>query len=509
MKIKSLKIVATLLLSLILIYCNFRFDIDVAYVVFSIVIIVISSLFAPGWFYSIIIFSCLICVLVEMHIFRVYGFPLSKISEQFFNVTLDTNFGEFISYLSLISRREIFFSVLICFITIFFIHSKPIIQSPKNNFFVFLIVPFLLFGIPNSYVHQYKLFKSQSSENSKLIYAHNNFSWGAKMIKEGREPKNVIVLIGESHRYDYFTKYWKKKTQFPNMLYFEDMISQFGYTLKAMPQILSRKTVNDNTSLFYESSLLKLYEEAGYSTHFISYLPKIWKGDDSINFISVESQNYYTYGLLDQAEIIYDDFINDEDAIPILKSILNNDKKNFIVIKLIGVHYNFQDRYPIEFDLLTPSLKNNSLPPELEYKSIYLNTYENAVNYSCSIIYKFFETIKNTSDSSLIFFCSDHGINIFDNDKWNIASTKNAFHIPFIVYGNQKFIDNVEKKNWDNFKAKLKSPLITNDIFESIVSLSGITINNKKNRDLTSDITINEPRVVVFSDKTVHLYEDL
>ena len=154
-----------------------------------------------------------------------------------------------------------------------------------------------------------------------------------------------------------------------NIILMSDAISQYAYTLWAMPQILSRKTVNEKKPLFYESSIFKLFEEAGYETYFISYLKKLHVGDN-INFITIESQNFSQYGSgrKDYVPIKYpdgtpDDFVNDAEIIPLVDNILRkDDKKKLVVIKIIGSHYNFEDRYPNSFDKHKPSLKQNHLP---------------------------------------------------------------------------------------------------------------------------------------------------
>lgn len=499
-KANIVRVILAVLLSAAIIYCKFQFGIKARLIVVSILMLWCLALFASGWAFALIFTLYSLCVLADVHFYRVYGLSFRQFGEQLFNVMMDTNIQEVVSYLKLFTVYEITAFWVILLLGLALIKTKAIKSCGK--WILILLIPAVLLGYPDNFMCEYRHYQKKRIGEDYLIQAKQDFKWNA--IAGKNSPQNVVVLIGESHRYDYFTKYWKNLPEIPNLLYFNDMISQSGYTLKAMPQILSRKNVYEDTVLYQESSILKLYEEAGYETHFISYIPRLWKGDDSINFIAMESQNYYLFG-----DMAHEKFVDDKEVIPLLRKILNNGKKNFVAIKLIGVHYNFQDRYPENYDIIKPSLRGNELSPEVENKTIYLNTYENAINYSTYVIHKIFEEIEHCSKSSLIFFSSDHAFNLFDDGHWGVSNVKETYHIPFMIYGNDLFMKYVDKVKWRNVQSHLDDRLITNDILETAVSLSDITIKDSRNRDLTKAGKMNDNRQVIFSDKSLHVYEQL
>ena len=161
---------------------------------------------------------------------------------------------------------------------------------------------------------------------------------------------------------------------------------------------------------------------------------------------------------------------------------------------MIGVHYNFEDRYYKEDDIVKPSLYDNHVETKKENKHIFVNTYINAMNYSTSVIHKLFEYVDTIHSPTIISFISDHGINIFDDGNWNIGSSKKAFEIPFIIKCNYEYISTRNLTKWNNLKLHVDEPLISNDLFETIVSLSEIVRPNIYNYDLTTEMIKNRKK---------------
>ncbi|MBR1605190.1 MAG: sulfatase-like hydrolase/transferase [Alphaproteobacteria bacterium] len=505
-----------LILSLIEIICLFLNPyIKIKYTIISSSTLVFLSLFSPGWIFSIFYFFTGMILLFDWHFVHLYGAPFKSMAQQILAVTFDTNIMEMASYINLLSPFEltIFFILAFLFIIMLFIKFKK-----RGWFIYFLIMLFSLWtGAGKPYIKEISKYISQSHDYGKQIKEKNNFKWGA--VSSQNSPQNVIIFIGESQRYDYFEKVWHNFMG-NNIILMSDAISQYAYTLWAMPQILSRKTVNEKKPLFYESSIFKLFEEAGYETYFISYLKKLHVGDDNINFITIESQNFSQYGSgrKDYVPIKYpdgtpDDFVNDAEIIPLVDNILRkDDKKKLVVIKIIGCHYNFEDRYPNSFDKHKPSLKQNHLPLKNENKEIILKTYENAMEYSVYVIQEFLKTINKIPSSTFLVFSSDHAINIFDNGKWMVANVPQSFHIPIFWYANDAYLNTEENRiMWNKLSKQKDKPVISNYIPETITRLASIHHDhyNPKMDILEDDEKFKQKRMVIWTDLSEHFYEDM
>lgn len=490
------------------------------------IVAIVLALFGNGFVFSIYFLFIFLLSLFESHFLRVYGFSFELISKQIVSVFFDSNKGEIISYLKIISIKEflllgiaILFSVLGFFSHPIIINFLKLFRNSKKNILKFnssvcftislmIALAGILTGMPKVYVNfiqQISISDSQSQLRAQNLKLKKQFKWHSESSQNS--PKNVIIIIGESHRRDYFFQSWNMLARLDNEYDFSNMISQYSYTLKALPQIISRKPFNYPVDEFYESSLFKLYEEAGYTTHYICYLPVNWFGDGAINYFVSETQNYYHYDENSSRKSKIN--VDDMEVLPIIKKIVANDSKNFIVVKLIGVHYNFEDRYYKEDDIIRPSLKDNQVETKAENKQIYINTYMNAMNYSTKVIHSIFEYIDTLKSPSIICFLSDHGINIFDDGNWNMGSSKKAFEIPFIIKANNSYLKHRNLSKWNNLGKHIKDALISNDVFETIVSLSEIKRPNIYNYDLTSEKIRTSKREVLLPGDKVEFEEDL
>lgn len=489
-------------------YLNDIYSLKIKYIFFTSIATLFLSIFGNRFLFAIFSLFVILLALAESHFIRVYGFHFQLISEQILTVILDSSNHEIFSYLKIISFKEytiLCISVLLCFLSLFtkkieILYKKLIkLNTPFVNAFGNIIFSLLLVflgtfdGIPKIYkkiIQESSIYSTSNPLRANNLIQKKLFKWNCKA--SDNSPQNVILIIGESHRRDYFFEAWDRLEPLNYEYRFSNMISQYAYTLRAIPQILSRKPLNYAVDEFYEPSLFKLFEEAGYKTHYIGYQPVNWEGDGAINYYVSETQNYYQF--LDNKNKNSKIPVDDIEVLPIIKKIVDNNKKNFIVVKLIGVHYNFEDRYYKEDDIIKPSLYDNKVETKKENRHFFINTYINAMNYSTSVIHKIFEFVDTIHSPTIISFISDHGINIFDDGNWNIGSSKKAFEIPFIIKSNYEYISTRNLTKWNNLKLHIDEPLISNDLFETIVSLSEIDRQNIYNYDLTSKMKKNRKK---------------
>lgn len=483
------------------------------------VIFLLSLAVIPSRLLFVILFTITNFVLIlNLHCLRIYNQIFSDLGVQFLSAFFDTNFDEVKSYTKFISTGDLasvialFLSCILCFV-VTRNYKESRLKSVKYALAFIIFVTALKFSYVNGFIEQYLSYRALDSNNKVLISKKNNFKWGGEISENS--PKNVIIFIGESMRYENFIKYYNEK----DTVVFSDAISQYAYTLGAMPQILSRKKIEDKTGLFYESSIFKLFEEAGYDTNYISYLKANNGGDDAINFIVTESNHYYLYGphahnisRIVSSAGMSSDFVNDMDIVPIIKQIINSSSKNkLIVIKMIGNHYNFEDRYPVEYDINQPSLMSKPGDYVLKNKERIINTYNNSILYSIHVINSVLNILRETNQSSLLVYSSDHGLNIFDNDVWLTAQVKESYHVPLLWYANQSYLENESNLTlWNSLKRHKDDPVTTSYIFETISSLSSI---KRDKFDSSKDLTtiahkISGKREVVGNRKDTIYYED-
>lgn len=468
---------------------------------------------APGYLFGFISFITMLLLVLNLHLVRVYGYPF-KISYYMIidNAIDNMALSEYYGYLSLISKLEylLFFVGIIIFVL--FAFTKRIKQKPYILNILCIISVSLI--ITRGYTrHFIQVCSNRAIEEIKEIKSVQNdiqnFAWNS-IGNESTMPKNVILIIGESHRYDYFTKYWNQKPKLNNLLYFNNMISQDFYTAPVVGNILSRKRFSENRTGKYlnEFSLFKLFEEAGYKTYSIRYQYLNDKAESSMDFIFADAQKFYLYS--DKH------FIDDRNIKKIINDILLSNDRKFIVAEMIGLHIPLARRYPKDYDIIKPSLTSvgKKMSMDIKNKEYIINSYENGINFSVDIIYDFFKIAEGEKESTLIMFVSDHGLELFDNGSFGYANSEYNYHVPFMIYGNNEFMKNVDSDKWNNLKNHIDSKLIENDIFETIVSLSSIEYNDtnksrERNRDLTkiTNKLIDKRPVNTIND--VIIYDDV
>ena len=132
---------------------------------------------------------------------------------------------------------------------------------------------------------------------------------------------------------------------------FTDTISTHRLTLDSTPVLLSRKQPDDQRLFNTEKSIITAFKESGFHTTYISYLHKNHPGDSGINQI-VSEADVYVNARQNVSGRYYD-----EHALPSVAEALNSgEQKSFLIFKMIGSHFNFEDRYPARFDVFQPSL---------------------------------------------------------------------------------------------------------------------------------------------------------
>ena len=478
-------------------------------ITFAVISLFLLAIFSPCGLFPVLFFINGFLILIDLHLMRVYERTFNPTCGQMLDVILTATPGECSSYFKVISSLEYALLLLLVLVSgaCLFLKHQEKQRTWKQHFLLWAVLLIgIVFGYPKNCIFRYVEKAIEARHQKFLMEQKKHFLWHA--VAGENAPQTVIFLIGESHREKEFMSSWDRMPALPNTVSFTDMISQYGYTLKAFPMLLSRKKMGDPSVYFHESSMFKLFEEAGYETHFIHYMPEAFRGEDSINFIAEDAMFYHQYGTKE-------DKWDDKGIFPYLDRILKDapERKKFIVIKMIGVHRNYEDRYPDEWAFQKPSFKTEKCPYSKENRTIFLNTYQNAMDYSIHIIRKIFMRVDEQEKSALLFFISDHGENIFDDGFWSRSGTKTTYHVPFLVHANLSYIQNGGDIVMERLKLYSDAPLISSYVFETLVTAAFI---RREAYDPAFDLLADTPpetgrmkREVVFSDNSVHNYDEL
>ena len=498
---KSAVISKTAMVLLVLTIMAFHlvvFDIGDGDVFFTTVVLIGAIFLLHPLFFLLFYWPVFILLMLDLHLFRAYGLSLAGFGEQATTIILNTNTAEILEYLTRLGWLEygILASVLAASVVSLFHVPDLKMLSRKKRMLVFIL---LLSVYPFSFVsHFYPLIRSAGeNEKNDIIAQARAFRFRPE---EHTKADTVVVLIGETHRQQEFSPVFDQYAAgFPELYRFSDMISPSGSTLDAVPVILSRKKGTDTRGFFPERSLFSLFKEAGYTTYFLHYVEMY--ADNHLNSVYSEADRFIKYTRKVTPT-------SDEDILPALDAVLSEPgKKKLIVIKMVGCHVNFIDRYPSGLSFFQHALQEF----QQRTKEREMHHYRKAIAYSAGIVAKIMNKTESRSEPSLLFFSSDHGICIFDKGIFHVPfNCRNAFHIPTMILLNPALSAMTPQPVKDNLKCNRDKPLTEEYDFETIASLAGIVHPTADRKyDLTKRCVPKGGKRVVFTERERVFYEDL
>ncbi len=107
--------------------------------------------------------------------------------------------------------------------------------------------------------------------------------------------------------------------------------------------------------------------------------------------------------------------ISDDELLKLVDKQLNDGhRKLFIVLHMYGSHFNYKERYPSDMAVFRPDSLTDAKYENREYL---LNAYDNTIRYTDCFLASLIEMLQRTNASSAMLYTSDHGEDIFDDDR--------------------------------------------------------------------------------------------
>jgi hypothetical protein len=310
---------------------------------------------------------------------------------------------------------------LIVLYTFIYYISKREFVSVRFSTVVFVVLLFIYSSISYSFSLSKEMVKfiielptkmyQKSIEESKKVYPIKGSS------------KSIVVIFGESLRYDTFIKGELHNRYKDNKEYsYAKAISLATNTDVVLPLFINSsynlKLLSSNRNIF------KLAKRAGYSTYFYST-----QYDKALKYI----KPYIDMSSIDSFDngkkYEYDSFLLDK-----IKSV-DFDKKSLVVLQMYGTHSPYK-RYPQEYQKYIA--KDDTLNSR-----VYAD-YHNAFLYSEYIIDSLVKYIKRVSpQDTTIIFVSDHGQLIGHNAEFGHNQfKKEIYEVPSFVIDSNISIKN-------------------------------------------------------------------
>lgn len=316
-------------------------------------------------------------------------------------------------------------------------------------------------------VYSYQLSKKRSDEIKQLYAVCKQIP----VSQDFKDKPNVIVLIGESasvyhsglfgYKYN-TTPNLKRIEEEGNLLAFDNVVSVDDHTHGVMESVFSLDSLRtnfNNTPLFPA-----VYKNAKYQTH--CYDNQYFVG--GVNFLSDPILSRLMFTTRNKSGYRYDE--------ELIRTVKVSNAPSLYVIHLMGQHYTYTQRYPQNWDKFQAKEYDKIRWSGNQRKLI--AEYDNATLYNDFVVTSLINKFKNTN-SVLIYF-SDHGEEVFElrdyNGHGNAAYSPDLryqIRVPLIVWMSDTYIKN-HKDVYDKAVANMHTPIITDDVSHTILSLGGI-----------------------------------
>ena len=330
-------------------------------------------------------------------------------------------------------------------------------------------------------VHGYDFWKERDYL-SELAHKSNLFTFGAHQSERTDEPQIVVMVIGESSRYDRWSLNGYKRETNPllkteeNLVSLSNVITAVSATRLSVPVLVSRKPATQSLKAgFSEKSFLSAFKEAGFKTYWLSNQMSFGQFDTPISVFANEAdvaQFMNLGGFTDNSN--YDDVLLD----PLKNAIADPAVKKLIVLHTLGNHWNYSHRHPQEYDKWKPSLFGvlNPAYTDLKLKPELNNSYDNSILYTDWFLSQVIGTLKTSKKQSSLMYVSDHGQTLYDgtcNLAFHGHNTQYEFHVPAFVWYSDLYKTNYPAKV-EQLRRNKRAKLATENIFHSLLDMANV-----------------------------------
>ena len=326
--------------------------------------------------------SLVLLTILDYHFSMHYRRVFHEIGNQALVALQITDKDEVAAYLRGLYSSEVILYVvlLLCLALLFFIKSPG--RLCKSRYGRILPISIFLFAVCYDLVLPYKDYITDWKEKGKILQERANFCFHAEDKRPGT-PQLVFLVIGETFRHDHldflttekFAPHLHQLRSDGKLLMLDDIITCYQTTYFSMSSLLTRRETDNQNQYFAEKGLIDLYKEAGYHTIFITYVGMSLESDVfNITLRAADEHiNYRDYG---KGRL-------DRQMIPVCRKIseFGRDEKLLVVIKMIGAHFYYQDRYTQETMVYLPAFQPHAdiKNYDLSMKEEICNSYKNAV----------------------------------------------------------------------------------------------------------------------------------
>lgn len=215
-------------------------------------------------------------------------------------------------------------------------------------------------------------------------------------------PHTIIMVIGESACRDYMSAYsrqpwqttpWQSRMRNDegHFVFFDNAYSCAMQTVPALEMALTEKNLYNDKEFYSSCSIIDMARAAGYTTHWYSNQGHLGENDTPVTLVA-DTADTAKWTNQELNVIQYDSALAD------FLDGIDPGKNNFVVMHLIGSHFNYNNRYTAEY------ARDNGLADGDNVRN-----YMNSLHYTDHILETFFRRASERLNLHAMVYFSDHG----------------------------------------------------------------------------------------------------
>lgn len=323
---------------------------------------------------------------------------------------------------------------------------------------------------------------------SSLGSKSKHFTFGARQAVDLDLPQVVVMVIGESSRYDRWSLNGYARDTTPllkkerNLVSLSNVLTAVSATRLSVPVLVSRKPATQSLKAgFAEKSFLSAFKEAGFKTYWISNQMSFGQFDTPISVFAKEADvaQFLNFGGFN-SNASYDEAL----LAPLKTAITDPSTKKLVVLHTLGNHWNYSHRHPKEYDKWQPSLfgVTNPIYTDREIKEQLNNSYDNSILYTDWFLSQVIGALKSFNQIATMMYVADHGQTLYDGNcklAFHGHNTQFEFHVPALVWYSDLYrVTHPEKVN--QLIRNKRARLTTENVFHSLVDIADIRYDTEQ-----------------------------
>lgn len=354
---------------------------------------------------------------------------------------------------------------------------------------------------------------AESKLNKESKPYRDAFKFGARQDSSIHDKQVVILIVGESSRYDHWgvngygrntSPHLSKRT---SLISFNNVTAGAYLTEQAVPLILTGVGAPNYDEHVKRKSIFGVFEEAGFNTYWISDQP-----GDTGNIGVHASEAQHLYPMMQYKDRDKDMYLLDT----LQKVIKQPGDKKFIIIHTMGSHYDYASRYPPDYDVFKPSnMTVKTRISNLKTKNILINTYDNTIAYTDAVIDSVISMANKTNTISAVTYLSDHGEDLIDDKRlYNYhmngsPPSKYLAHIPLFMWYSPKLQQQFPDKI-SNLELHKNAKISSQNIIYTLSSLLGISYPKLDSlKDVTSAHYKDNKQLIMGESHVIYSFSNL